>query len=74
MTVTIEQHGGLFSNQSRNKREYSPGARRFNQVIDSLSFRVNMNCFDRIAIARIDNMIRSELQRQIPFVRIRLAD
>ena len=50
MTVTIEQHGCLFSNQSGNKRQHPSGARCFNQIIDAFARGVIMNGLDRIAI------------------------
>ena len=63
MTVTIEQHGCLFSNQSGNKRQHPSGARCFNQIIDAFARGVIMNGLDRIAITRINTLVCSELQR-----------
>lgn len=73
VAVSIEQHGGLFSQHPGHQLEHDRVTRGFNQVMDTLSSRHLVHSFQEILLADVDGG-PSELTGQFQVLGAQITD
>src|SRR5438046_2605839 len=73
MTMPVKQHSCLLSDQSRNESQNFSRARRFDQIINALPPGAFLHSFNRVVLARIDDLVSAKIESQFALVFVRFS-